>query len=327
MCEVRVSATTTTPSTRTEGAVDGEALRALLRQVRQVEIRARKSVNAHAQGAYHSRFKGRGMAFEESRAYTPGDDPRHVDWNVTARTGELFVKQFIEERELTVLIAVDVSGSMRTGSRGQEKVRLAAVASALFALSALRNNDKVGLCLFADDVVRIVRPRKGRAHVLRILREILGARPRGETRLAPALETLLHLSTRRAVVVVVSDLLDARQDAARTPRRSLDDAERALRVLQKKHDLLMVEVTDPLEGALPDVGLLTLLDPETKTRTVIDTAKLAARRAYAERIAKERAELRARLTRLGVERVAISVDEDPTLALVRFLRRRTRRAA
>lgn len=302
-------------------------LRALLRQVRQVEIRARRSVNAHAQGAYHSRFKGRGMAFEESRAYTPGDDPRHVDWNVTARTGELYVKQFIEERELTVLIAVDVSGSMRTGSRGQEKVRLAAVASALFALAALRNNDKVGLLLFADDVVRMVRPRKGRGHVLRILREILAVRPRGETRLGPALEKLTHLSERRAVVVVITDLLEARATAAAPTKTPLGDTERALRVLQKKHDLLLVELTDPLERVLPNVGLLALVDPETGTRTVIDTSKQSSRTLFATRVASERAAIHDRLKRLGVERVAISVDEDPTLALVRFLRRRTRRAA
>ncbi|HEY4220673.1 MAG TPA: DUF58 domain-containing protein [Myxococcota bacterium] len=305
-----------------------EELRALLKRVRQIELQTRKAVNAAGQGAYHSRFKGRGMAFSESRAYVPGDDPRHIDWNATARrhdpqvghTGsELFVKQFVEERELTVLLAVDLSGSMSTGSRARTKRQIAAEAAALLAFSALRNNDKVGLVAFTDRIELLVRPKKGRGHVLRLLREILAAKPVGTgTALASAVETVTHLSKQRAIVALVSDMLVSADGFAKL--------ERPLKVLARRHDLIVIEVADPLEGALPSAGLVSVEDPESKKRILVDSGDKKVREAYQRRTAGEREKMRGALAKLGVDRVAVT-DQESSQALVRFLRRRARKAA
>ncbi len=317
-----------------------EELRALLKRVRQIELKTRKAVNAAGQGAYHSRFKGRGMAFSESRAYVPGDDPRHIDWNATARrqdpraghTGsELFVKQFVEERELTVLLAVDLSGSMSTGSRARTKRQIAAEAAALLAFSALRNNDKVGLVAFTDRIELLVRPKKGRGHVLRLLREILAARPKGKgTNLVAAVETVTHLSKQRAIVALVSDMLLGGGQTApprpAAPGSPLGPLERPLKVLARRHDLIVVEVEDPLEGALPDAGLISVHDPETGKRVLLDSGDARVRKTYQERAAAERARTRGALERLGVDRVTVT-DRESAAALVRFLRRRARKAA
>lgn len=305
-----------------------EELRALLKRVRLVELKTRKAVNAHAQGAYHSRFKGRGMAFSESRAYAPGDDPRHVDWNVTARTGELFVKQFVEERELTLLLAIDLSGSLSFGSRAHTKRQLAAEAAALLAFSALRNHDKVGLLLFTDRTERLIVPRKGRSHVLRILREIIACRPKGRgTDLGAALQTVTHLSRQRAIVALLTDLLEPRSTGV--PREGHDPlaaVERPLRVLARRHDLLLLEIEDPLERRLPDVGLLAVRDAETGREALIDTSAPEARRLFEGRMRAERAQLHARVQRLGVERLSLETGQDASYALVRFLQQRARRA-
>jgi uncharacterized protein (DUF58 family) len=293
--------------------------------VRQIELKTRKAVNAAGQGAYHSRFKGRGMAFSESRAYAPGDDPRHVDWNATARRSdpnhvgvELFVKQFVEERELTVLLAVDLSGSMSTGSRARTKRQIAAESAALLAFSALRNNDKVGLVAFTDRIELLVRPKKGRGHVLRLLREILAAKPKGKgTNMVAAVETVTHLSKQRAIVVLVSDLMLGGQ---------LGALEKPLRVLARRHDLIAVEIEDPIEAVLPDAGLISVQDPESGKRVLVDSGDARVRKAYAERASAERARVRAALDKLGVDRVAVT-DRESDQALVRFLRRRARKAA
>ena len=298
-----------------------EELRALLKRVRQIELKTRKAVNAAGQGAYHSRFKGRGMAFSESRAYVAGDDPRHVDWNATARRGEsahgeLYVKQFVEERELTVLLAVDLSGSMGTGSRSRTKRQIAAEAAALLAFSALRNNDKVGLVAFTDRVELLVRPKKGRGHVMRLLREILALRPRGTgTDLAAAVEVVTHLSKQRAIVALVSDL-------HLTPA-GLEKAARPLRVLATRHDLVAIEVEDPIEVELPDAGLVSVVDPETGRAALIDTSDRRVRETYKARMAAERAKVRGALDKLGVDQVRVT-DRESANALVRFLRRRAR---
>lgn len=305
-----------------------DELRALLKRVRQVELRTLKAVNAHAQGAYHSRFKGRGMAFSESRAYVDGDDPRHVDWNVTARTGELYVKQFVEERQLVLLLAVDLSGSLSFGSRAQKKRQLAAEAAALLAFSALRNHDKVGLLLFTDKKERLLVPKKGRSHVLRVLREILACRPAGRgTDLPKALHTVTHLSRQRAIVALLTDLVDPfslgrEEDVERFWRR----IERPLKVLARRHDLMLLEISDPLEAELPDVGLVSMRDAETGREVLVDTASAKVRRAFASRMRGEREALRARIQRLGVERLNLETGQDPSLALVRLLKRRARRA-
>jgi len=317
------------------GAPDETDLAALLKRVRQVELKTKKSVNAHAMGAYHSRFKGRGMAFEESRLYAPGDDPRHVDWNVTARTGELHVKQFVEERELTLLLAVDVSGSLSFGSRAQKKRQLAAEAAALLAFSALKNDDKVGLLLFSDHVERLVPPRKGRGHVMRILREVLACEPKAkDTHLDEALTTVTHLSKQRAIVALITDLLDPHADGVRAPFSASDDndddaqplssVERALKVLARRHELMVVEVNDPAEFALPDVGLLSVQDPETGRHRLIDTRVKKTRDLYAQRMQAEREALRSRLSRMGVDHAHVATTDDASTVLVRFLRARAR---
>ena len=305
-----------------------DELRALIKRVRQVELKTRKAVNAHAQGAYHSRFKGRGMAFSESRAYAAGDDPRHVDWNATARTGDLFVKQFVEERELTLLLAVDLSGSLGFGSRARRKRQVAAEAAALLAFSALKNGDKVGLLAFTDEPVLLIRPRKGRGHVLRLLREVLAARPaRPGTDLARALETVAHLSRQRAIVALVTDLIDSTSTLVQPGPADLGAAEKPLKVLAKRHDLMVLEVEDPLESALPDAGLVAVRDPETGTTAIVDTGDARARRLYEERARRDKDRVRRRLDRLGVDRVVLRTDQDASPALVKFLRRRARPAA
>lgn len=303
-------------------------LRGLLRRVRRIELKTRRAVNSYAQGAYHSRFKGRGMAFSESRAYVDGDDPRHVDWNVTARTGELFVKQFVEERELTLLLAVDLSGSLAFGSIGRQKRQLAAEAAALLAFSALRNHDKVGLLLFADQTERLIMPQKGRSHVLRILREILATTPRRQkTDLPSAVRKITHLSNKRAIVALITDL--QHPDATGAPTEQTDHfagLDAPMRVLAKRHDVMLIEIEDPLEHELPDVGLLCVRDAETGREALIDTSRTDVREAFAGRMRQEREQLRTRMTRLGVERVTLSTAQDASLALIRFLQRRAKRA-
>lgn len=311
-----------------------QELRALLKRVRQIELKTRKAVNAAGQGAYHSRFKGRGMAYSETRAYAPGDDPRSVDWNATARRSdprsgsghELFVKQFVEERELTLLLAVDLSGSMGTGSRARTKRQIAAEAAALLAFSALRNNDKVGLVAFTDRIELLVRPRKGRGHVLRLLREILATRPVGAgTDLAAAVETVTHLSKQRAIVALISDFRQTSAPAVEAAS-ALGPLERPLKVLARRHDLIAIEVEDSLEGLLPDAGLVSVRDAETGRVVLFDTSDPAVRKAYAERGAAERRKIRSALESLGVDRVVVH-EQESAAALVRFLRRRARKAA
>jgi uncharacterized protein (DUF58 family) len=293
-----------------------EDLRALLKRVRQIELRARKRVSAATSGAWHSRFKGRGMAFSESRAFADGDDPRHVDWLATARSGDLFVKQFVEERELTLLLVLDVSGSMTTGSRGRLRRALAAEVAAVLALSASRNHDKVGLVAFTDRAERLVRPQKGRAHVLRLIRDALALTGAGRTALAPALETAQHLTRQRAIVAVISDLVGVEIPLERA------------RALALRHDVVFVEVRDPLDDALPDVGLLGVVDPESGRETVVDTSDARVRAAWADKGRLARQARLAALKAAGVEHVEVTVgDDDAVLPLLRFLRRSARRAA
>lgn len=319
------------PSKSGPNAQRDEELRALIKRVRQVELRTRRAVSSAGSGAWHSRFKGRGMAFSESRTYVPGDDPRHVDWNVTARTGELHVKQFVEERELVLLLAVDVSGSQAFGSARARKRQLAAEAAALLAFSALRNNDQVGLLLFSDVTERMVPPRKGKGHVLRIVREILACEPTSKkTDLNHALSTVTHLSRRRAIVALLTDLVDSGADGEHPSfgrANVLDSIEKNLKVCAQRHDLMVCELEDPLERALPNVGLLQVRDAETGALTLVDTSSPRARALYQERTNKERDAMRARLKRLGVDHVALQTQHDPGQALVKFLRQRARRIA
>jgi uncharacterized protein (DUF58 family) len=306
------------PSSAVSAPPDGDddALRALLKRVRHVELRARKQVSAATSGAWHSRFKGRGMAFSESRAFADGDDPRHVDWLATARTGELFVKQFVEERELTLLLVVDLSASMTTGSRASLRRQLAAEVAAVLAMAAGRNHDKVGLVGFTTGVERLVRPAKGRAHVLRIVRDVLALRPAAtRTALGPALETAAHLSRTRSIVVVVSDLV------------GVDIPVERLRSLAARHDVTVVQLVDPLDRTLPDVGLLSVVDPETGEPALVDTGSRSVRAAWAARARGAAAPPSGARRTAGVDHVEVVVgDDDALVPLLRLLRRRGRRA-
>jgi uncharacterized protein (DUF58 family) len=289
--------------------------REVLRRVQRLEIQTRKLVDESLAGSYHSVFRGRGMEFAEVREYEPGDDVRTIDWNVSARMGHPFVKKFTEERELTVFLAVDASASERFGTAASRKLELAAEVSALLAFSAIRNNDRVGLLLFTDQVETFVPPRKGREHGLRVLRELLAYQAAGRgTNIAGALEVLQRVVTKRSVVFVVSDFQD-------------EGYERILRVVSRKHDVVAVSVSDPREEALPKIGLIAVEDPETGERSVIDSGSAAVRRRYAAAAAAERDRTRETMRRIGLDFLELTTGEPYDLALVRFFRERARRVA
>jgi uncharacterized protein (DUF58 family) len=242
--------------------------REILKEVRRIEISTRGLVNEVFSGEYHSVFKGRGMSFAEVREYQYGDDIRSIDWNVTARTGAPFVKIFEEERELTVMLLVDVSASGDFGTRQKLKSQVAVEICALLAFSAIKNNDKVGLVIFSDHVEQFVPPRKGRRHVLRVLRELLYHRPKGRgTDIGAALEYLAHVQRKRAVTFLVSDFRD-------------EGFDRALAVAGRRHDLVAVRIGDVREQELPALGYVELEDPETCERVVVNTSSRAFRSAF-----------------------------------------------
>ncbi len=289
--------------------------REVLRRVRRLEIRTRRLVEESLAGSYHSVFRGRGMEFAEVREYEIGDDVRTIDWNVSARMGHPFVKKFTEERELTVVLAIDASGSERFGTRDFTKLELAAEVSALLAFSAIRNNDRVGLLQFTDRIETFLPPRKGREHALRVLREVLALDPAGRgTDIAGALEYLRHVVTKRAVVFVVSDFQDR-------------GYERTLRVFARKHDVVAISVTDPRELQLPPVGLVAVEDPETGDRGLLDAGSRRVRDAYAALCTRFREETRATLTGAGVDLLELDTGQPYDMSLVRFFRERARRAA
>ncbi|HHS12510.1 MAG TPA: DUF58 domain-containing protein, partial [bacterium] len=244
--------------------------REILKKVHRLEITTRGLVNDVFSGEYHSVFKGRGMEFSEVREYQVGDDIRTIDWNVTARYGKPFVKVFEEERELTVILMVDASSSGEFGSFDRMKGEIGVEICALLAFSAIKNNDKVGLIIFTDQVEKYIPPRKGKSHVLRVLRELLYFKPEDRmTDVGGALEFLNRVARRRSVVFLVSDFLSK-------------DFERPLRIANKKHDLVAVHLVDPRETELPDVGYLELEDAETGERILVDTSDSHLRRLYAE---------------------------------------------
>ncbi|MCA2004913.1 MAG: DUF58 domain-containing protein, partial [Ignavibacterium sp.] len=243
----------------------------LLKQVREIEIRTKGLVNQVFSGEYHSVFKGRGMEFSEVREYQFGDDIRNIDWNVTARFGHPYVKIFEEERELTVIMMVDLSGSLAFGSKEKTKQRIAAEVSAILSFSALKNNDKVGLLLFTDKIEKFVPPRKGRKHVLRIVREVLSFKPEGnKTDLRAALEYLNKAVKKRSIVFLLSDFID-------------DGFEKILRVVSKKHDLIGIVLEDRREKEIPQLGLIKVIDSETETEKWIDTSSMHFRNEFVVR--------------------------------------------
>ena len=284
-----------------------------LKAVRKIQIRTSHLVTDVFAGQYHSVFKGRGMEFAEVRLYQPGDEVRTIDWNVTARTGVPHVKRYAEERELTVMLLVDASASTRFGSVRQLKSALAAELAALFAFSAITNNDKVGLVMFSDRIELAVPPRKGTRHVLRVIREVLSLQPQGRgTDLAGALEHLQTVSKRRSVLFVISDFLDA-------------SAERALKIAARRHDVIAVVLDDPRERELPDVGLVELEEAETGERYVVDTGDAQLRKAFAESATVARGARDRWLHAANVDAIMVTTDRPYTEALLRFFRMRERR--
>ena len=285
----------------------------ILRKIRGLEIKTRALVETAFAGDYHSVFKGRGMNFEDVREYQPGDEIRAIDWNVTARLGAPFVKKFTEERELTVMLIVDVSASGNFGSTAQSKRELAAEVACLLAFSAIRNNDKVGLLLFSDRLELFIPPKKGRSHTLRIIREILFFEPTGRgTDAAAALRHFNKIITRRAVVFLISDF-------------QVGDFSPELAVTAKRHDLIAVRIQDERERVLPNIGLVTLEDAETGEQIEINTADRNVRSRFALLAETRQSELARVLRRSKIDRIDLRTGDDYLPALRTFFKNRERR--
>jgi uncharacterized protein (DUF58 family) len=285
----------------------------LIKKIRKIEITTSRTVNDVLAGQYHSVFKGRGMAFDEVRPYQPGDDIRVIDWNVTARMNDLFVKQFIEERELTVMLLVDASGSLSFGTRERFKSELAAEITGLLAFSAIKNNDRVGLVMFTDTVERFVPPKKGAKHVLRVISEVLAFRPRRRgTDIAAGLEFLSRVTKRQSVSFLISDFLTSGYEAA-------------LKVAHRRHDLVPIVLRDPLEKKLVDVGLAAFQDAETGQVLLFDTTRRRARQLVAEKVEDNWEEQRRLFNQLGIDFVELNTDQDYVRPLVMFFKHRAAR--
>lgn len=285
----------------------------ILKKVKRIEISTRGLVNDVFSGEYHSVFKGRGMEFAEVREYQMGDDIRTIDWNVTARQGHPYVKVFEEERELTVMLLVDVSSSGEFGTFEQMKGEIAAEICALLAFSAIKNNDKVGLIIFSDKVEKFVSPKKGKSHVLRVIREILFHEPQGtQTNIADALQFLSRVTRRRAVVFLVSDFMSS-------------GYEKALQIANKRHDIVSITITDPRELELPNVGFIELEDAETGETFMVDTSDLDVRQEFVS-TTSEAVQTREKLFRsLNVDYIDIRTDQSYIEPLIRFFRMRAKR--
>jgi len=286
----------------------------ILKKVQQVEIRTNRLVNDALAGQYHSVFKGSGMNFDAVREYVRGDELKRIDWNVTARAGTPFVKEFTEERELTIMLLVDVSGSGEFGSAHQSKRELVAELASVLAFSATKNNDKVGLILFTDEVELYIPPRKGRSHVLRVIREILFFQPeRRGTDIEHAMDFVSRVLNRRAVTFVVSDFcFNGDQGDV------LESFRRKLQITNKRHDVIAVAVNDPREMELPDIGYITIEDAETGEQVELNTGKGAVRDTYALLADKQRSALTRAVKSAGVDMLEISTDQPYMVALQKF---------
>ncbi len=311
--------------------------REILKKIRQIEIRTNRLVTESLSGHYHSVFKGQGMNFDEVREYQPGDDVRAIDWNVTARMNHPFIKKFVEERELTVMLMVDLSGSGLFGSSSQSKRELAAEIASVLAFSAIRNNDNVGLILFTDEVEKFIPPRKGRKHVLRVIREILFYKPtRRETDIEEAVRFMNHLVRRKAIVVLISDFLESRRpvrfgkdafsQSFSTHEPIARETQTALRQVNRRHDLVAVQIVDRFETELPALGRVVLKDAETGEVVEIQTGSRALRQQFQEEQALLQSSLRRQLRGLGIDAIHLRTDEDYSGALARFFENREKRA-
>lgn len=305
-----------------------ERTREILRKVRQVEIRSRKFVDESLVGAYHSVFKGQGMDFAEVREYQPGDDVRSIDWNVTAKMDRPFIKVFEEERELTIMLMVDISASGDFGSVAQTKRELAAELASVLAFSATRNNDKVGLILFSDEVETIIMPKKGRSHVLRVIREILFYEPKRKgTNINAALRTLNRLIHRKAVCFLVSDFLTEESQAWIRPavREKRGDLQKMLTLTGKRHDLICVDLHDPRESELPKVGWVVLEDAETGELVEINTSDARLRAMYEHQNKQRLDGLKETFIRSGIDHFRVHTQEPYITALRAFFKQREKR--
>ena len=297
-----------------------KSTKAMLSGMRQLEIRTRRMVNDGMAGAYHSVFKGRGMDFDEVREYTPGDEVRTIDWNVTARAGRPFVKKFTEERELTIFLVVDISASGNFGSGSMAKRDLAAELASVLAFSAIRNSDKVGLLLYTDRVERYLPPKKGRRHVLRVVRDILYHEPQGiGTDTVKVLDVVNHVLHRRAIVFLISDFQTSGDPGvARTQLR------RAVRQTNRRHDLIAVHIEDLREKELPNVGIVALEDAESGEIIELDTARAAVRKRFKELSLERTQRLKSDLRGEGVDTLQLQTDLPYIPALQRFFKSRGR---
>lgn len=278
----------------------------LMKEVGRIRLLTRRLMDDQLSGDYHSVFKGQGVEFDESRPYQPGDDVRKIDWNVTARTGIPHVKRFNEERELTILFVVDVSGSQSFGTHGHSKATRAAEITALLAMTALQNQDKVGLILFSDHIVKALPPRKGRTAVQRLVREVLAAEEtRDGTDIKNVIQYISATQHRKAVIFFVSDFRD-------------NDFDRDFTILAQRHDVIACAITDPAERLLPNVGLVELFDPETHETMLVDTSSKAIRQAFADAEIKRFERLQKRFTQMGADVLNVSTTE-PYIKAVRDL--------
>jgi uncharacterized protein (DUF58 family) len=301
----------------------GKSSKAIMSGMRQLEIRTRRMVNDSLAGSYHSVFKGRGMDFDEVREYTPGDEVRTIDWNVTARAGRPFVKKFTEERELTIFLLVDISASGNFGSGAASKRDLAAELASVLAFSAIRNSDKVGLLLYTDRVERYLPPKKGRRHVLRVVRDILYHTPEAiGTDTVKALDVANRLLHRRAIVFLISDF-----ETPREPLAVRAELRRAMRRTNRRHDLVAVHVEDPREKELPNVGIIALEDAESGEVIELDTASSAVRKRFKELSAERAHRLVNDFRSEGIDTLQLQTGTPYMPALQRFFKTRVRRRA
>ena len=284
----------------------------LFKKIKQIEIRTKGLVSNIFGGEYHTAFKGTGMDFAEVRPYQFGDDVRNIDWNVSARYPETFIKIFEEEREQTLLLAVDVSGSEDFASAGQFKREMAAEICAVVAFSAIQNNDKVGLLLFSDEIELFVPPKKGRKHVLRLIRDLFAHETQSTgTNIKKALDHLVHVLHRRSIVLLLSDFMD-------------DGYENSLRAVSRRHDTIAVQMIDPAEEDLPDVGLMEITDAETGEHLLIDTGSEQVRTYYADQAAVRQKMVQSIFRKLKVDQVPIHTDLGYVDPLIRFFRKRNK---
>jgi uncharacterized protein (DUF58 family) len=287
----------------------------LIKKIRRIEIRTRRLVNDSYAGEYHSIFKGRGMEFDEVRPYQIGDEIRTIDWNVTARTGQPYVKRYVEERELTVMLVVDASASENFGSVNRFKRELAAELTAVLSFAATTNNDKVGLLIFTDQIELFIPPRKGRRHVLRLIRELLAFEPQNRgTDIQMALENVNQILKRRSIIFLVSDFL-----------AEPENYRQAMAITNRRHDLIAVDLSDPMEKNIKDVGLIAIEDPETGQIAWVDTSNRAWQKAYQERWERLESGKTKAFRQASVDRIDIYTDEDYAVPLTTFFRDRAKR--